>query len=594
MVRHVVSASAATPRRDAAGVPGSLPARRRGDAHDLRPAVGNLGVQHSLRSDTDAPARALHFPHQGAIRQALGVSCPLHAVLDAEGCAARGVPAYTSGAVTHFSAPNTDVHIAAHEAAHQLQHSGLSRDAGLGAEGHAHAVAEAVQQGRPARALIGDRGHRVPSAERGYEKVPSMPGSRLSETGESLTNLSHTGYATLNLIAQANGILYARRSGIQIKPGGASITLPAPDGTGPKTLTSFSISMDVDSTGNTFNSDCREAALEIMGGKGLRDVGEKAVITPGGATPATEVAPPEMLIDMVAITLYVDQRIRANPAYATLSDEDKRKFVEECRASYQWLDKQEIEALRKTALTTTEAKTLGVDQHANPGVGEAYAVFPANHATGGDFKFHFAAVIMAPGPDRVTMENDNGGPGEKSAAWRIDTYGPAEKGQSFHDAEKNFGPDRHTLRMSNQAEPPPNGEAIRRSSTPDLFPLYAASTDPKEQAYIKQELDFRSVTGTVTIVTQEDWTGNDEVILQFKAGAATAPKSIPEKGTDTVSLPASRLLPLSGTLAVSVLEYDALDPSDFIGSVAWPAPYAPVGPVTVSGDDAEYKVSLSM
>src|SRR5690349_10966458 len=62
------------------------------------------------------------YPHGGVIAAAVGGSVPGKAVLDPGGCEERGVPAFTDGLVTHFASPSPDVHVAAHEAAHQLQH----------------------------------------------------------------------------------------------------------------------------------------------------------------------------------------------------------------------------------------------------------------------------------------------------------------------------------------------------------------------------------------------------------------------------------------------------------------------------------------
>src|SRR5262249_9553538 len=149
------------------------------------------------------------------ILQSLRVSAPLTGVHDPASCARRGTPAFTDGTVTHFASDHPDIHVAAHEAAHQLQHRGVTHDAGLGAEGHAGAGAEAVGAGRPAASLISKHGQRVPSAVRNYVmgtwKGPAgndLTGT-LSETGEAFVPGGHDAYATPALISQASAILQA-------------------------------------------------------------------------------------------------------------------------------------------------------------------------------------------------------------------------------------------------------------------------------------------------------------------------------------------------------------------------------------------------
>ncbi|MFP2926577.1 hypothetical protein ACLESO_15410, partial [Pyxidicoccus sp. 3LG] len=77
------------------------------------------------------------FPHRSEIERSFGATFPGRAVLDSEGCAQRGVRAFTENGTTHFASARPGLQVAAHEAAHLAQHAGLTRDAHLGPEGHA-------------------------------------------------------------------------------------------------------------------------------------------------------------------------------------------------------------------------------------------------------------------------------------------------------------------------------------------------------------------------------------------------------------------------------------------------------------------------
>ena len=71
----------------------------------------------------------------------------------------------------------------------------------------------------------------------------------------------------------------------------------------------------------------------------------------------------------------------------------------------------EREAARGIVLSDDRAKEIGVDDYANPGVGDAYVSVSAPPPIMGGYKFHFATVIMDPGQDRVTLENEGTTPG---------------------------------------------------------------------------------------------------------------------------------------------------------------------------------------
>jgi hypothetical protein len=170
-----------------------------------------------------AGPRAIEFPHADRIAAVLDSPATLNSVVDPAACTEQGTPAFTEGEITHFATESPDLHVAAHEAAHQLQHSGVTRDAGLGPEGHAGAVADSVVSGRPVGGLIGDAGAPVPASRHNYTDADGSGNwkgisagavfTRLADTGETWTRGSQEAYATAALVTQANDILEKRKSG---------------------------------------------------------------------------------------------------------------------------------------------------------------------------------------------------------------------------------------------------------------------------------------------------------------------------------------------------------------------------------------------
>ena len=178
------------------------------------PVAGNQAVQRFLRSgEAVGHVTPMPFPYGEKISSTLGRSEPLASILDKQGCASRGTPAFTEGRLTHFATETPSLHVAAHEAAHQLQHAGITRDAGLGPERHAGAVADAVVAGHRRSSLIGDTGSRVESAARNYvltdrnnnwrDIEPGAGFKKLGEMGSTLTASGKEAYATPDLISQA-------------------------------------------------------------------------------------------------------------------------------------------------------------------------------------------------------------------------------------------------------------------------------------------------------------------------------------------------------------------------------------------------------
>jgi hypothetical protein len=565
-----------------------------------RPRLGNLETQNLARKGGGAgeSTTPLRFPHIEKIQQATGLAVPLRGVVDESGCRNRGAVAYTEGTVTHFATAAPEIHVAAHEAAHQLQHAGLVHDAGLGAEGHAGAVADAVRAGRSAAPWITRAGRRVPADRaRNYVESPEH-GGRLSETGETLTFGSHAAFAAPGLISTANTILKNKKSGIALSAGAGSKTVNAPDGSGVKNLSQVIVTMEADPSGEQFYSDCRQAAREVMGpkGKDSSEAPDQALARPGG-TPLAYSAPTGPL-DLLALTVFIDRQIRKSPGYPNLPAEEKRKIADQAVRDFAFLDRKEREKLKHAVITDERARELGIDRHAVPEVGEAFASYSGRPRIG-DYNFHYAAVIMAAGPDRITLENAGGDQGQMSKNWKMQTYGPANKeGQTFHDQwAGKLGPDSHTLRVRTQPMAPGD---IDLSVTPtrELLARYRKSVDPDEQAHLKQELQKRSVYAWVEVHKSEDLTGDDEVYLWFGTaagmGQATRAVAIPEGASHVFTMPLSSLWPLADPLHVNVMEWDVGSPDDLIGSVPWRSPYGPVSTIPLSAGRASYTLTLSL
>jgi hypothetical protein len=553
------------------------------------------------------------FPHASRVREALGTSAPLQSMHDPDACAKRGTLAFTDGFVTHFAEPHPDLHVATHEAVHQLQHAGITNDAGLGAEGQASAAADAAREGRSVSWLMGRMGARVPVAERHYvftDKTGRWKDisagaalGRLSETGETLTFHGHDAYATPALIASAGAILRAKQSGVDIADGGAGPQVDAPDGSGVKALSKVDVKQVSDPASKEFFGDCGRMARDVMG-PAAKDTPASVVCSPGGVPRVIDpVISKKAAKEELAVMLFLDRRIRDTPGYETMSAEDKKKIADAAYSEYMALSdtaKEEFikKQLKEGRFPADKAKELGIDEYAAPAIGEAYTIVRSGATGPGEYPYHWAAVIMIAGENRVTFENaaESSAYDQKNTKWYIETYGPASKAQSYHEEWKTaFGTDPHTLTARTQPPPPSYVADIPGKSTADLVALYATGT-PDERSYLKEELDKRSITGTVLVKKQEDWTGSDEPFLEFSVGGgtkATKPRRIREGTSGTFTMTIGLLLPLDNPLTVSVYEHDLLDPNDLIGTISWPAPYTSLT-TSVTGDGANYIVTLTL
>jgi hypothetical protein len=557
----------------------------------------SYGMPLFLRSQKSAAAgdsKDMPFPYSQRILQATGASLSLSSVLDAPGCARRETPSFTEGMTTHFSSETPSLHVAAHEAAHQLQHAGLTRDFGLGPEGHAGAVADAITDGRPATALIGNRGQPVSLSTRNYvatDGAGKWKGvsagavfARLAENGEAWTRGGHDAFATPSSIASANNILQAKQSGISVSAGSDAKTVEAPDGSGSKSLSKLDVKFDVDPTGKTFYGDCRQAAREVMGPKGS-DKPEDVICSPGG----TPTMLPSRPIDMVPKLVFVDKRISETPDYDKMTPDQKQEVIAKARDDYDDLSSEEKDKLRKSPIAAEKAKQLGIDQYAQPGVGEAFAVFPAQPGGIGQFDFHYATVIMVAGPDRLTLENAGEAKDTKTEAWFMQIYGQ-RKQQSFQEEHESFGPGAHTVVVITMPPAPSDVGDYPTLSTSELIRRSKASTDANEKSYLDLELGRRAVTAVVEVVKKDSWIMDDRVQIAF-AGQKTETQQIPEGRSGTFSMPVKSISPVGDPLQINV--YEGILWGKLIGSASWPDPYSPLSTSLVRGKTT-YTLKVSM
>lgn len=563
-------------------------------SHDSRPlAAGNQALQRHLRS-------SIAFPHEARLRALMPVPVPLTARLDPTGCAVRGAVAYTDGSVSYFGAARPSLHVAAHEAAHQLQHAGVTRDAWLGAEGHAGAVADAAVAGAVPRGLVGGRGKRVQSATRNYVEtdkdgnwkgLKDVHGGRISETGETLTFGSHEAFATPALISAAGAILKAKRSGIAISPGAAGKVVEAPDGSGPKPLAHVEVVLEGDPNKGDFASDCREASKKVMGAE---KAPEAAICSPGGVSGIVYPVPGGDPRNLVVLVAMLDDRIRKTSGFESLTKEEKQKIVNQVYAEFENLTSAQREKRRDWPISDERAKTMGINQWAAPGVGEAFAIYRSKPANVGQYDFHYATVIMAAGENRVTLENAGGAPGEQSKDWKMQTYGPTRLHQSFHEEWVRMGSGWNTLAVTTQLMPPTYYADIPNLPTDELLRRFARSTDLGEQKYLGDELKKRQFQVTVTVEVQSDWL-NDDVYVLYQRGDGfflrTEVRQTKKGQTRTFVSSIGMVWPLLDPLSVSVYDEDAFV-DDLIGEINIRAPFAPLGPITLTGGGARYVVSF--
>ncbi|HEX7239159.1 MAG TPA: hypothetical protein VF263_02750 [Longimicrobiaceae bacterium] len=452
--------------------PEPVPARvapKAGEGHGRGPGAASAALAYSAgRGREPLPA----FPHARAVERSTGREVRGSAVHDPEACARRGVPAFTDGGTSFFAHREPALRVAAHEAAHVLQHTGATRDAGLGAEGHAGAVSRAVEGGRSARGLLGAGGARVAPAVRDFTEIPLWEQRsdnwgvaspiRVADDGMAAVRPgagfgSHDFWAAEPLLALSNTTLERNRSVIRLRPGSDTLRGKAPDGSGSRTLVRVEPENVVNSTrgdGMQLWADCERAGRDVMGageGTGLNPERMKAAVTA-----------PILVMDMLKYLVTGEEPPRRE--HSTEASMPKAMRNEILRL---WLGGSSKEALERYRAMPADDRDrfderLGVNRYAAPEVGEGWTSKEGGKGYPGmsTWIYHWAGVVLKTGGDRVTLENYavpdpkdpyRNDPEAVNDRWMFQMYGPASKqGQTFHEqqeAHHELGDQPFTMRV---------------------------------------------------------------------------------------------------------------------------------------------------
>lgn len=441
-------------------------------------------AERGTRSAAPSPGKQtlseIAYPHASAIQASIGTTIPGKAVLDPAACDERGVPAFTDGTVSTFASANPTLHVAAHEAAHVLQHAGTTRDSGMGAEGHAQAVADAVVAGGNARGLLGGQGSMVAPSIRNYTEVTVAEqatshewtlgsDARVADTGEAVTSKTDRRalYASPGLITSANAILRGKRSAVSLIAGTATLSGRAPDRSGVKNLVAVTTQV-TSQNGDQNYADCGRMAREVQGAAGT-DTSPRAVYADSsGHTQETAAssAPSQLRDDVLVAAGLGTTPSAARTAYLAMDATARDAFDRQHR----------------------------INRYAAPGVGESFVSVRDDASTTQGFNFHWGGVIIEAGGDRVTLENF-ARPGTnydtQNALWYFDMYGPASKvGQTWHERWAEGGgregvgvgaPSHNGMSMATRTSPPPSAAP---APTPSAAPSgsSAAPTAPGPSA----------------------------------------------------------------------------------------------------------------
>jgi hypothetical protein len=439
------------------------PAQSRADKAGVR--VGLPRFLSSRGRTAHHEATRILFPHGREIDRSLGTAASTRtAVVDRAECERCGVEAFTDGGVAHFRSESPALDVAAHEAAHLMQHDGRTGDMGLGAEGHAQAVSRSVQDGRPARHLIGAGGTSVSPSVRPYTEVPASAQSaaewsaggalRVADNGLLATRESgsHDAWAHSALITVANLILTLSNSVIRLSQGAGMLSGTSPDGSGRRTLHQVVPESTATSTsGDALEiwADCGRSARDVIGvgagtGKNYSDITAVAnepyvpswwerIFNPvtGSTSPAT--------------VEYETSEDSPGPMKEEIFKRLLGGTAAEAWAKYQAMTPAERDRFDQAA---------GINEYAQPGVGEGYTMSTGGTPYPGEstWNFHWAGVVLESGADRITLENYAvGDPEAKNTDWEFAMYGPASKpGQTFHEqheATRQHGDAPTTLRV---------------------------------------------------------------------------------------------------------------------------------------------------
>lgn len=511
---------------------------------------GRRSAAHAHYANVPPASRPMVYPHSANIERAVGRSFGGRALHDPASCAERNVEAFTDGDTTHFATDAPSLHVAAHEAAHVLQHSGSSNDARLGAEGHASAVADAAVAGRDASQLIGSAGSAVSDSVHNYTLVRNRdqsPGNyqagmdlRVSEDGRAAVADGQTKhcFAELALILEADKILQSKGSGVKLSWLPDVLEGEAPDGSGTKRqLLRVQPELKMSDSGKngdkqTLYADCGRSSREVMGPTttntfpvGLhRDASGKEHETTRRSSD-----PNDLLGDILINAGLGKTRQEARKAYEDLSAEDREKYD----------------------------KRLGLNKYAQAGVGDAFTTVRHRDAKI-DWDYHWAGVLMATGQDRVTLENVTEGKrmpiSRKNDEWFFNMYGPSVTGAgSFHNENKgNLGGD-SAITLTARNVTSKELMLIKAMTTLELI-AKARTGNRRVRGLCLAELENRQVW---VFVRAGSGSAKDKVLVKLsnKSGAVKADTKPLFSGTGhTFKMPLAKLLPLQDDIRVQVFD----------------------------------------
>ena len=349
------------------------------------------------------------FPYRTVLETRLGHDLGhVSAAHDPAACQALGVAAFTSADGVFFASATPSLQVAAHEAAHAL---------GVRGEALAAQIAGEVTAGRSAARLLARVDPAPPAAGevRPYTEIDAktVTAAKQYDAGLNVTmRVSDDGhmalpegyrnvfYATKAHVDNSAKILLAKKSPIKLSTSTKTITGKSPVGDEARTLlrvyaeNETQSAADHNANGMKQWADCGRAARSLMGPNDANPHAKYKDKTGNDKTTSNSGAPRD----------YWNQ-IKSN----TGVDEN---------------------------MTPEQAKKHGLNEYAEPGVGEAYVILPQNRNL--PYNFHWGGVFMESGHDRATLENTaQGGYSAKDTRWFYSMYGPASKKQSFHEYWKD-------------------------------------------------------------------------------------------------------------------------------------------------------------
>lgn len=447
-----------------------------GSSRDGKIAPGKRTLTEQTYAQSHAAALDA-YPHASAIAGSMGFAPSGHAVIDPEGCAASGVQAFTKGTTTHFASEAPPLRVAAHEAAHLAQHAGRTRDAGLGAERHADAVATAVAAGQSAAWLLGGDGAAVASEVHAYTEfdVAKQTGGRsrgwkdpngnpLKIADDGRAALSDAGYGSAKIawalpseIKKSESVLKNQGARVALEVGAADISGKTTKSRTKHTLSRIEIKDRGGAATTELTDDCGTAMHETMGSQNHGEQGRAAIKQgrnetytseqpyQGGYGGAPNNTTPELWFQEILAKEFGSKKTPAElyKLYKNLDPTARAKFD----------------------------KKYGVNDQAVPKVGQGITTFsqfdyPGWKKVAGHeattWNYHYATNILTSGNDYITLENYAG---HGTTNWFVDMIGPASKGQSFnemHGGSDDFGTEWSSLVV--QASHALEGEIAMKSA----------------------------------------------------------------------------------------------------------------------------------